>query len=508
MPAAKKISTTSDFAKMLSEQLRVSAGRPNLYQYEPHAKQLKFHSAPGQGRLYAGGNRSGKTTGAVVEACWWATGKHPYRVTPPPPVAGRVVGVDFLNGIEKIIKPQFAQWLPLSELRGGSWAKAYEKSTRTLNFANGSFIEFMSYDQELDAFAGTSRHFIYFDEEPPQPIFTENRLRLVDTAGSWWIAMTPVEGMDRIYDELYLPGKSNPDLKIDVIEVDMSENPHLAVTEIQAVMAGLSEDEKKARIQGKFVRRGGLVYKHFDQNVHVIDPMIPPSDWEWYASVDHGFNNPTAWLWHAVSPDGNIVTFAEHYESERTVDYHAGVIHARNAGFGRVPDIYVGDPAIAQRQGVTGTSIQTEYATHGVPIVLGNNDVLNGVNLATKYIDPGPDGKSPKWHVTRNCVNLINELSKLRWRTWASSKMAYQNNKHDAIHKKDDHACDSLRYFFTVLPDLTPVEVGAVPGSILEKLRGLEGGGDIGTYDTLLIKAHEQTIWKSSDDFAQPWDFE
>jgi hypothetical protein len=28
-----------------------------------------------------------------------------------------------------------------------------------------------------------------------------------------------------------------------------------------------------------------------------------------------GWNNPTAWLWHAVGPNGDIVTFAEHYQA-------------------------------------------------------------------------------------------------------------------------------------------------------------------------------------------------
>jgi phage terminase large subunit-like protein/quinol monooxygenase YgiN len=436
--------------------MKRAARSPNIYGYVPHEKQIKFHTAPQKNRLYIGGNRSGKTTGGVAEDIFWLTGRHPYRPTPPPPVRGRIIGVDFLDGIEKILRPELARWMPLSELKGGSWETAYAKELRTLTLENDSFVEFMSYEQEIEKFAGTSRHFVHFDEEPPKGIFTENKARLIDTGGSWWISMTPVEGMTWIFDEIYMIGKNDPTADIAVIEADMAENPHLNPGEVESFLAGLDDDDKNARGHGKFVQIGGLVFKKFDPAIHVIDTMVPPKEWEWYASLDHGFNNPTCWLWHAVSPDGQVITFAEHYENERTVDYHAQVVHMRNAGFGRVPDYFVGDPAIAQRQAVTGTSIQQEYAAYGVPISLGNNDVISGINRMNQYLRPNSAGQ-PRWLITRNCINLIREMQRLRWKTWASKKMAHDNNPHEAIHKKNDHSPDSARYFFTFLPDLTPM---------------------------------------------------
>jgi hypothetical protein len=111
------------------------------------------------------------------------------------------------------------------------------------------------------------------------------------------------------------------------------------------------------------------------------------------------------------------------------------------------------DPALAQRNAVTGTSIQTEYAIRGIGMALGNNDVLTGVAKVNEYLALNSDNK-PRWHVTQNCANLIREMQRLRWKTWASKKQQSQNNPYDQIHKKDDHACDSARYFFSFLPDL------------------------------------------------------
>lgn len=456
----KGITNIADAIKEMADGLNRVAYAPDMNSYVPHDKQKKFHSSDAKVRLYIGGNRSGKTTGGIVEDIWWLTGKHPYLEVPRNrPVAGRIISVDFANGVNKIIKPQLQQWVPPSQLRGGSWFTAYDSAERVLNFENGSFVELMSYDQDLDKFAGTARDFIHYDEEPPEHIRTENKARLIDRKGREWFTLTPVEGMLWIFDQIYEPGKAG-EPGIEVIEVDMAENPHLDPEEVEEFLNSLDPRERQIRGEGKFVRRGGLVYKTFSIATHVIDPVdldiLKKPIYRWYMSLDHGFNNPTAVLWHAVDKDNRVITFAEHYESERTIDYHAAVIKQREEQFGRKPDVRVCDPALEQRQAVTGTSIQTEYAMRGIGMGVGNNDVKTGIAKVSQYMDFAADGK-PNWLITANCANLIRELGRLRWKTWASRKQESENNPYDEIHKKDDHACDSARYFFSFMPELKPI---------------------------------------------------
>lgn len=455
-PKNKRLLTINDAFKDLSENLARVADFPDINSYVPHPKQQRFHKSTKRTRLYIGGNRSGKTTGGIVEDVWWLTRKHPFQRLPDRPIAGRIVSVDFLNGIEKIIKPQLKQWIPPSQLRGGTWTDAYEASTRTLYLENGSFVELMSYDQDLDKFAGTSRDFVHFDEEPPESIYTECKARLIDRKGRMWLTMTPVDGMTWVYDTIYEKGILG-EASIDVIEVDMAENPHLDQSEVNEFLDSLSDDERDARGHGKFVQMGGLVYKAFNPQVHLIDPIdfreFKGRNYRQYMSLDHGFNNPTSVHWHAVDLDNVAITFDEHYESQQIVEYHAQVIHGKNADHGRVPDVNICDPALAQKQGVTGTSIQTEYAIRGIGFVLGNNDVVTGVAKVNQYLAIGANDK-PNWYITRNCANLIREIQRLRWKTWASKKQASQNNPYDQIHKKDDHACDECRYFFSFMPEL------------------------------------------------------
>jgi phage terminase large subunit-like protein len=457
-----EIQEPSDALRLLGEKLKASAGRPNVLGYKPHIKQLTFHQSDARTRLYIGGNRSGKTTGGVIEDIWWLKGDHPYRpdvneIARNGGTRGRVIAVDFIQGVDKIILPEFARWIPPSYLTKGSWADSYDQTRRVLTLANGSFVEFMSYDQDLDKFAGTSRHFVHYDEEPPESIYTENLARLIDTGGSSWFTMTPVEGMTWIYDTIYEPGLRGEN-GIEVIEVDMTENPHLNISEIDFFISGLSEDEKNARLHGKFVQIGGNIYKHFDPKMggtHVLKTStVPDKNWLWAVSLDHGFNNPTAILWHAVSPDGRVVTFKEHYADQLTVDQHAKRIHQINNELGRQPDFYIGDPSIRNTDPITGTSIQTEYIKYGIAFMLANNDVKAGINRVSRYLMPDSSGKA-NWNVTPNCVNLIKEMQRYRWKTYSSKKVQHANNAIDAPHKKDDHACDSLRYFMMSQPDLT-----------------------------------------------------
>ena len=527
----------------IAEQVQANARYPNIKKYKPHQKQYQFHSSKKQKKLYIGGNRSGKTTGGVTEAIWRATCTHPYRpeLNAIGPNRGRVIAVDFVQGIEKIIHPQYKQWLYPSAIKGGSWETAYQPSTRTLFFENGSTIEFMSYDQGLDKFAGTSRHWVHFDEEPPRSIYGENIARLVDTNGEFWITMTPVEGITWIHDELYEPNVGKPDSDIEIVEINTFENPYLTEAGINLLMSAVDDDEVSVRVGGGFVRKGGRVYPNFDPTPGanqvlpdtISDPKtyFPSSRWMWILCLDHGLNNPTAALWLAVNDDGFVVCFDEWYKSGLTVDKHAEVIKRKIAGHGRFPDLLVADPAITQRNGVSGTSIREEYQKYGLSFILGNNDVKSGTVRVKKYLQPrhypgdrqgrhplyggslvlpnatdevklrSDDERFPLLSIDPRCVKLIWEMKGYRWKTYTDKKKQYENNPYDEPHKKDDHACDALRYGLMSQPDLAannnePNEerIREAMGEFGDKL-SRSGGWDIADPFNRMAAVGEEGAW-------------
>jgi hypothetical protein len=263
--------------------------------------------------------------------------------------------------------------------------------------------------------------------------------------------------MTWVYDDIFTANL----VDLLIVVIDTEENPFISAVEIEKALSGLDDNERKARKEGKFVQLGGLALTEFNPEVHVLKlgDKDPQKDleriykriygWSHYMSMDHGLNNPTAWLWHAVAPSGAVVTFDEMYDNERLVNDFAREIHVRNGQeFRRPPEIYVGDPAIKQRNAQTGDSIQTAYSMAGVPIVLGNNEVRIGIDKMNRYLKAG------KWIIVETCPMLIKEAQRLRWKTYETAKKRHENNPREELHKKHDHAPDAARYFFSMMPDL------------------------------------------------------
>jgi phage terminase large subunit-like protein len=451
----------------IASGLRAQARFPNIYQYKPHEKQQKFHESLAPKKQFVGGNRSGKTTGGAAEAVWYMQGKHPYKRLPwEPPTFGRIVTVDLIQGLNKIILPMLSNLIPKSWLLNGSWEDSYDKELRTITFENGSYCEILTYEQDLEKFAGTSRHWTWFDEEPPKQIFTECSLRLLDTSGHWWMTMTPVEGMSWTYDDVYSQFGIDPYLL--VVEVDMDDNPYLTEEGKTLALSGLSQEELDARQHGRYVSVGGLVYPEFDPEKHVIDAIGPPPGWMRFDCMDHGIRNPTAWLFCCVDRDGRIIVLDEYYQAGRIVAHHAKFVKEMDDEYGE-PAYRVGDPSIRNTDPITGTSVQLEYVFNGIPIILGNNDMSAGITrLKTRFLGNALVG--PELYITRNCDKLIWELRKYRWGKWAHKKMNWERNAKEDPVKKDDHAVDALRYGVasrpenddgSTTPDMSSIPLGA-----------------------------------------------
>lgn len=405
-----------------------------------------FHKSEKVGRILRGGNRSGKSVAGAVETIWRAMGRHPYQEVHPYPTRHRIVTVDKDAGIEQIIKPLLKQWTPNSELINGSWDDSYKASGKVLTLRNGSTIELKTHQQETESFAGVPLHSVWFDEECPKAIFNECRLRLIDYNGVWSMTMTPVEGQDWIFDRFIVTKNKN----VDMFEVHINDNPHLNQTALRLLDEDLDDDEKKVRQSGHFVPKGGLVLKEFDLERHVIQVGPIPKGWAIYVSIDHGFNNPSAILWHAVSPKGDVVTFHEIHRNKTIIKDYVRMIKEYNFAMSIQPQLYIGDPSMAQRTAETGSSALQEYRRHGIPLMQAKRDVDGGINKMNEYL------KYDKWHITEGCPKTVKEMRGYAFKIFTSPKISDRNNVREQPNPKNDHGPDSCRYFFTLMPHLTP----------------------------------------------------
>ena len=71
------------------------------------------------------------------------------------------------------------------------------------SFGNNSKIWFKSCEEGREKFQGSSLDFVWFDEEPPEDIYNECKMRVLDKSGEIFGTMTPLKGLTFIYNQIY-----------------------------------------------------------------------------------------------------------------------------------------------------------------------------------------------------------------------------------------------------------------------------------------------------------------
>jgi phage terminase large subunit-like protein len=214
--------------------------------FHPHHKQHELMRVHQPVRAFLGGNRSGKTTVGIADDLIQAIDPEavPEHLRQykrwDPPFYCRIVTPDFTATMEGVVFQKLREWAPRAQLVGDSWDKAYDKQNRLLRFKNGSWFQFMTYEQDLDKFGGTALHRCHYDEEPPEAIRKECLMRLIDYGGEELFTMTPLLGMTWMFTEIWEPWEKGELEDGHVTTVDMDDNPYLDATTKQRVLGGLS----------------------------------------------------------------------------------------------------------------------------------------------------------------------------------------------------------------------------------------------------------------------------
>ena len=433
--------------KIENEQKRRKEHPINKYNTgeKVHLKQLEFHKCQKRNRWVFGGNRSGKTECGAVESIYMARGIHPFRQNRKD-VFGWVVSLskEVQRDVaqSKILKYLPREWISeiiMSAGRKDSPENGIIDQIKIKNVFGGiSTIGFKSCDQGREKFQGSSLDFVWFDEEPPEDVYRECKMRVIDKQGDIFGTMTPLKGLTFIYDEIFLNRANSPDVWYEFVE--WADNPYLAKDEIESLTTTLSEKELDARRFGRFSDESGLVYVEFDENKHVIDPVSLPFDWQNSISIDPGLNNPLACHWYCVDYDGNVYVVAEHFQAKKDVAWHSQRIKEicdeigwRRDSSGRINAII--DSAANQKTLASVKSVTELFYDHGIlanPNV--NKDIFSGIARVKEYF------QNDRIFIFKNCVNLIRELKSYRW------------GKGDLPIKRDDHCVDELRYFIMSRP--------------------------------------------------------
>ena len=190
----------------------------------------------------------------------------------------------------------------------------------------------------------------------------------------------------------------------------------------------------KRYILGEWALAEGLVYPMFSREKHVVHGLIEyHRDSLYYVSIDYGTVNPFAVGLFEYSKRTRKSTMIKelHYEGRKQPRVDNEKYYSMMCDLiGDIPIEYIiVDPSAA-------AFIETikKYAKY---IVKGaDNDVLNGIQEVTKYLNQG------LLLIHESCEETLKEFEAYAWDEEKSVKSG-----EDVVVKESDHHCDLIRYY-------------------------------------------------------------
>jgi len=373
---------------------------------------------------------------------------------------GRIITESDL--VEKNVVNELKNWLPKDRFATKKAGKHYESRWFT---DTGWDWDIMTYDQDPMQFEGVTLGWAWFDEPPPDVLLkaTISRMR---KGGVIIITATPISGSAHLYD-MFAQGEVETTVQLregddpvtvkrrifhltaDVESVckEHGIRGHLEHKHIAQMVAEYPEDERQARVYGKFQHLIGLVYKQWNRDVHVIDPFpLDPREYAVYHSLDPHPRNPDAGIWVAVDRKGRKFVVDEYYENPDTVKHLAMDIKKKNSQY-RMEQPFVIDPSATIVDQHTERCLATmlqEEGLHYIPASKSRAASDKRIETALDYnMQNGEMLKAPELYVFSTCKRTIWEVEHWRWAEWKGKTGMDRNRKEQKIDK-DDHEIECL----------------------------------------------------------------
>lgn len=222
----------------------------------------------------------------------------------------------------------------------------------------------------------------------------------------------------------------------------LKDNLTLSPEYIASISAEYTGMFYKRFIQGLWVMAQGAIFDAWSDALEVDPADLDRLLWhDEYVTIDYGTTNPCVFLRCGVARGSTIeaAVLDEYYwdsakeERQKTDQQYADDLVAFIGG--RPVRGVIVDPSAA--------SFIAELRGRGLPIMTADNAVLDGIRLTSSWMASG------RLKVSKKCRDLIREIGSYVWDERA------QLRGEDAPLKKNDHACDALRYFvMTVLKSI------------------------------------------------------
>ena len=406
---------------------------------ELYPKHLEFFSAGAtyKERLFMAANRIGKTVSGAYETTCHLTGQYPAwwkgaRFSNP--VEGWACGTtsettrdivqrELLGPKEAIGTGMIPGHLILHTTPRPHGMPDSLEGIWVRHISGGiSKVALKTYEQGRKSFEGTSKHFIWCDEEPPEACYTEMVMRTLTTKGKVYVTFTPLQGMSEVVMGFLEPATEEAKHYKFYVQAGWKDVPHLDEEEKKNLLATTPRYQIKARTLGEPTLGAGAIYPIAEEEISTSLMAIPDS-WPRGYGMDVGWNR-TAVLWVAKNPgSGQLVAYDEHYQGQGEPASHVAGIKARGDW---IPGVI--DPAANGRSQIDGRQLLVMYRQLGLILQEADNSVETGINEVWTLMLSG------LFKVMPSCPNWFNEFRK------------YHRNEKGVIVKGNDHLMDAGRY--------------------------------------------------------------
>ena len=323
-------SEATSLLKALEKEWQTRKAQNSLADYVPYPKQREFHDAGAvaRQRLLIAANQVGKTVAAGFELAMHATGIYPDwwqgRRWDRPIVgwAAGVTGESTRDNPQRILLGRPGAWgtgaIPKSRLVETSSARGLADAVDTIQVRHVSgelsSIQLKSYEKGREKWQGETLDFVWFDEEPPAPIYSEGLTRTNATNGMTLITFTPLLGLTEVVRRFLMEKPAGT----HVTTMTIFDAAHYSDEQRAAIIATYPEHERKARTEGIPQLGSGRVFPFGSEQV-ICQSFAIPEHWPQVCGIDFGWDHPSAGIRMAWDRDSDcIYLIAEHRAKAQT----------------------------------------------------------------------------------------------------------------------------------------------------------------------------------------------
>ena len=419
---------------------------PDEKDSKPLPQQLEAHQADYRFRMLSGAVRAGKTVWGCQEAI-----KLSFKW------AGNT-GVILRNTLTELKRTTQVTFFKIfgctsEDIQFYPLIKSWNKTEQHLTFINGSDIYFIGCDRNIRVLKSLEAGFIFADEgvEIKSSILKfartriNKKLKYKDFNQYFFTATNPGDEEHILY-KWFIKISATPEEIKDRKKfwcgfTTSYDNIYLTDDYKEEIDSWKSDKEFHDRYAlGKWGRFKGLVYKEFDELIHVVRENDYKSYMErivtYYAGNDWGYTNPAAILYFGITGDHDVILFDEIYDTGKTnPDLRTTHFDKQKEYSFEIKQMY-SDPA--------EPSDIKEFNNNGIPALKGNNDLEVGIRKVKEFLKIKGNGV-PRLVVFERCVNTRKEMRLYRRPT--DEEINEKKNIPEIPIDKDNHALAALRYF-------------------------------------------------------------